>query len=229
MRQAVIFTLLSCTLITAAPAVARESRDRAQAARKPPYDWVLVDGDGDNPSRGVGGGMMSGSRQDLDRARALRREYGDPLLYVERGGRAWIFRDGGLVSRVHAAMAPTEELGKRMSALGEKMSAIGDEQRVIGDKMGLIGNKMGKIGGELARIAPEDPRRAGLQDEMSRLQTEMEPLQDEMSVLSTRMQPLSDEMSRHGKEMKRLSERAQAEITEIIEDGFAQGLARELK
>jgi bla regulator protein blaR1 len=217
MRQAVIFTLLSCTLISAAPAVA-EDRARAQAERQPPYDWVLVDGERD---------LMGGSADDLRRARA-QKEGDAPLLYARRGERAWVFREASVLSRVRAAWAPVGEVGKRMEAVGERMREVGERQRAVGEKMRGVGTRMGKIGAELARLEHDDPRRQPLRDEMDALQRQMDPLQDEMTVIAREMDPLSGEMKRHGAEMKRLSAEAQLELARIIDDARARGLGREV-
>ncbi len=214
MKQAIIFTLLSCTMISAAPAVAKD-----RAARQPPFDWVLVEGDNNK---------MSGSMEMVGRARGQQQD-DEPLLYVERDGRAWVFREQVVIDRVRASWAPADALGKKMGKLGDKMSEIGDRQSALGKKMGAIGNEMGRVGREMAGLHPDDDRRERLQAEMERLQEQMEPLQEQMQELNAQMQPYSDEMSRLGKEMSRLSARAQEELADTVDDALASGLGREVK
>jgi chromosome segregation ATPase len=217
MRQAIIFTLLSSTLISSAPAVAEK-----RASRQPPYDWVLIDGDDNN---------MSGSMDMLKRAQALTQD-GERLLLIEQrggGGKAWTFREPVVLDQVTVAWAPVEELGDRMGALGDRMGALGDRQGRLGDKMGVIGDKMGKLGSELASLAPDNPRRDRVQAEMQRLQDDMRPLQQAMEKLNLEMRPMSEEMQGYSKQMEKLSEKAQADLVRIIDNALAQGLGKQVR
>src|SRR5687768_8238286 len=60
-----------------------------EARADPDKGWVIVDGESNT---------MSGSMEDVEAARALRRN-GEPLIYARRGDKAWVIRDPAVVAR----------------------------------------------------------------------------------------------------------------------------------
>jgi hypothetical protein len=74
---------------------------------------------------------MSGSTDDLSRARALRvgRE---GLLYVRSGGSAYVIRDAATLRQARLIFGPQEALGEQQAKLGSRQAALGSAASNVG-------------------------------------------------------------------------------------------------
>ena len=209
MRVSITHSLIFPVLLLALPA--RADRD------KPDTAWVLVEADNNH---------MSGSVEDLEVAKAQQR--GDePLLYVRRGGQAWVLRDAGSLARVRAAWAPADAVGEKMEPLGKKMNLLGKYMNQVGSKMNPIGQRMGELGALMA--GGDDQDRAAAREEMDRLQVKMDGLNKKMQALNEEMQPLSREMERLGKEMQKVAKKCEAATLAVLDDAIARGIAEPVR
>ena len=95
--------------------------------------YVLMTGDGNN--------MMSGTSDDIRRARSLRAGNA-PLLYVRENGAAYVIRDPAILRRAETIMEPQRELGRRQGELGRQQGELGRQQGALGAEQGRLGRLM---------------------------------------------------------------------------------------
>src|SRR3712207_4029658 len=74
---------------------------------------------------------MSGSTDDLRRARRLRRGE-EALLYVRQDGAAYVIRDAATLRRAEALFEPQRAMGARQAELGSRQAALGGRQAELG-------------------------------------------------------------------------------------------------
>ena len=146
---------------------------------------------------------MSGSTDDLQRARALRHG-GEALLYVrEPDGSAYVIRDPATLRQARALFAPQE--------------ALGEQQGQLGRQQGKIGARQGKLGAEQARLgmlqASSPPREAA---ELARQQGELGRQQGE----------LGRKQGALGREQGRLAQIASEKLRALLADAMRRGLAK---
>jgi hypothetical protein len=165
---------------------------KAGSASTPIDAWVMVRAG----SREV---RMSGSTRDIKRARALQQS-GESLLYLRRGGKAYVVRDVASLDRVDALWAPMEAQGKKMDALGKQMDPLG--------------KKMDALGKRMERTHDTDE-----QDALSR----------QMDELGRQMDELGRQMDALGKEMDRLGKKAEDELAVLVDELVKSGKATEVK
>lgn len=152
---------------------------------------------------------MSGSMQDLERAKALRvgRE---GLLYVRTGGAGYVIRDAATLRQAELIFAPQQALGARQAALGSRQAALGKRQAELGAQQARLG----------ARQAAASPRAAG---ELGRQQGLLGRQQD---VLGRQQGELGTEQAQLGREQHRLGIEADAKIRALVADAIRSGVAR---
>ena len=156
-----------------------------------------------------GSAMMSGSTDDISRARSLRT--GDaPLLYVRENGVAYVIRDAAMLRRAQEIMAPQQELGRRQGALGKQQGELGRRQGALGAEQGRIGRMMAD-----ARV-----RELG---ELGRRQGE---LGRQQAALGTQQAALGRRQAELGREQARLAEAAQPQFRALVEDAIQRGRAQ---
>lgn len=162
-------------------------------------------------SAGEGSVSMSGSTDDIERARAVR--MGDePLLYVRHGGASYVIRDAATLRRAHALFEPQRVLGERQAELGSRQAALGSRQAALGADQARLGarqaNASARERGELGRQ----------QGELGRRQSE---LGEQQSALGRRQAAL-------GREQARLGREANAALQLLVADAIRSGTAHRL-
>ena len=95
---------------------------------------------------------MSGSTDDISRARAFRRG-SEALLYVRENGAAYVIRDPATLAQAQELFRPEEELGARQGELGQRQGELGRRQGELGAQQGELGRQQGELGREQARLA----------------------------------------------------------------------------
>jgi hypothetical protein len=164
--------------------------------------YVLLAAGGQNTT-------MSGSTDDLKRARALRvgRE---GLLYVRRGGGAWVIRDSATLRSAGAIFAPQEALGARQAELGQRQAALGERQAALGVEQGRIGLRQASASASLDR-------------ELERRQLE---LGRQQAALGQQQEALGRRQSALGREQERLAGEADSKFHALLADALRRGVAR---
>lgn len=174
--------------------------------------WVYVEGE----SR-----TMSGSSGDAERALAARR--GDePLLYVRRGGDAWVVRDPGLLAEARRILEPVLALGRQQGELGGSQGALGGEQGALGSRQAALGAEQGELAAEQTRLSGELARlRADLAEvdqrhrqageaERPALAARRQELREGIDALEERMRALADEQRELGERQRALGDEQRA-------------------
>ncbi len=160
-------------------------------------------------SRGSDSVTMSGSTDDLRRARALRAGR-EALLYVRRGGVSYAIRDSGTLDRAAAIFAPQHALGERQAELGSQQAALGRRQAALGDEQGRIGRQQ----------SGASPRRAVAlgrqQDELGRQQ----------NILGEQQNALGRQQDSLGREQNRLAREADAQFDALLAEALRSGVAQ---
>ena len=180
------------------------------AAESARHGWA----DGDSyilMNAGENGSMtMHGSGSDLRRARELRTGT-EPLLYIRRGGKAYVVRDAALLQQAQAIFKPQQELGRKQAALGARQAALGTRQAELGAKQAELASRQ-----VASRGGSEDY--AHQQGELGRQQ----------GALGEQQGALGQEQGKLGEQQARLGREAQAKFRVLVDDAIRRGLAREI-
>jgi hypothetical protein len=183
---------LSALAMSAAPAAAADSR----------INYVLF-------SPGSESLSMSGSTDDIDRARALRRG-NEALLYVREGGATYVIRDPATLAQARALFRPQEELGARQGELGRRQGELGEQQ-------GKLGAEQGRLGALQANSPPREAAALAIQQgELGRRQGELGEQQGE----------LGRQQGELGREQARLAAIAQEKLRALVADALRRGIAQ---
>ncbi|HWT12220.1 MAG TPA: hypothetical protein VN231_05670 [Allosphingosinicella sp.] len=153
--------------------------------------------------------MMSGSTEDLHRARSVRVGQ-EGLLYVRRGGEAFVIRDSETLRRAAAIFEPQQALGAQQAELGSRQAALGQRQARLGAAQAELGRQQ----------AGASPRRA---EELGRRQDALARQQD---ALGRQQDALGREQDALGREQDRLAGVADARLRDLVAEAFQSGLAR---
>ncbi|HEX9933235.1 MAG TPA: hypothetical protein VGB08_10375 [Allosphingosinicella sp.] len=193
-----VVAALSGLLVLASPAAtASAAQERADR-----MSYVLL-------SPGGTSATMSGSTDDMRRARSLRNGQ-EGLLYVRRGGAAWVIRDAETLRRAQALFASQQALGAQQGELGSRQAALGQRQAALGAEQGRLGRQ----------LAGASPRRS---EELSRQQEELgrrqEALGEQQEALGRRQEAL-------GREQERLGREAEAGMRSLVADAIRRGVAQ---
>ena len=160
--------------------------------------------------------MMSGSTDDLRRARALRVGR-DGLLYVRQRGAAYVIRDPATLRRAEAIFEPQQALGARQAELGSRQAALGSRQAALGAEQARLG----------ARQAAATPRQAaalaGRQSELGRQQDALGRQQD---ALGRQQDALGRQQDALGREQDRLGREARERLRALLAEAIRSGVAR---
>lgn len=160
-------------------------------------------------SQGSSSTTMSGSTDDLRRARALRAGQ-EALLYVRRGGAAYVVRDPATLRRAEAIFEPQQAMGARQAELGSRQAALGSRQAALGAEQARLG----------ARQASASPALAA---DLGRQQSALGRRQDE---LGRQQDALGRRQSALGREQARLAREAEVKFRALLADALERGLAR---
>ncbi len=153
-------------------------------------------------SEGSRSTTMSGSTEDLSRARALRKG-SEALLYVRQGGAAYLIRDAATLRRAEAIFEPQQALGARQAELGSRQAALGSRQAALGAQQARLG----------ARQASASPRQ---QEALGRRQEELGRQQD----------ALGRQQDALGRQQDALGREADAKFRALLADALERGVAR---
>ena len=159
--------------------------------------------------RGSRSSTMSGSTEDLDRARSLRTG-SEGLLYVRHGGAAYVIRDPATLRQAEAIFEPQQALGARQGELGSRQAALGRRQSQLGAEQARLG----------IRQASASPQRQG---ELGRQQG---ALGRQQHALGEQQNALGRQQSAIGREQSRLARIADARIRDLVAEAFRRGTAQ---
>ena len=152
--------------------------------------------------QGTDSSMMSGSIEDMQRARAHRAGK-EALLYIRDGRGAYLIRDAGYLRRAEAIFKPQQIVGAQQGELGRRQGELGKRQGELGRKQGELGRQQAEAP---PRLAAELGRQQG---ELGRQQGELGRQQGEL-----------------GKEQARLAHEANAKVRVLLAEAIQHGVAQ---
>jgi hypothetical protein len=157
---------------------------------------------------GSGSTSMSGSMEDLRRAKALR-VGSEALLYVRDGSGAYVIRDAATLRQARAIFEPQEALGARQAELGSRQAALGSRQAALGAQQARLG----------ARQAAAPRRAVALSAQMDELSRQQQALGEQQAALGRQQAAL-------GEQQHRLAGEAQARFRALLAEAIRRGVAQ---
>jgi hypothetical protein len=157
---------------------------------------------------GSGGADMSGSMEDLRRAKSLRVD-SEGLLYVREGGAAYVIRDAATLRRAKSFFEPEEALGARQNELGSHQTALGEQQSKLGTEQAVLSKRE-------ANSSHREATDLGRQEQA--LSSEEEALGRQQEALGRRQEEL-------GREQSRVSAIAAGQVMALFHEALRLGLA----
>jgi hypothetical protein len=160
--------------------------------------------------------MMSGSTDDITRARALRHG-NEALLYARVNGVAYIIRDPATLRSAAALFRPQSEMGAKQAELGSRQAELGSRQAALGAQQAHIGALQ-------SDARPSEQAEFGRQqDALGRQQDALGRQQDE---LGKQQDALGRQQDALGREQDRLGQIARAKFDALLSDAIRRGLAQ---
>lgn len=167
--------------------------------------------------------MMSGSTDDITRARSLRHG-NEALLYARVNGVAYIIRDPETLRSAGAIFRPQAEMGSKQAELGSRQAELGSRQAALGAQQAALGAKQAHIGALQSDARPSEQAEYGRQqDELGRQQDALGRQQDE---LGKQQDALGQQQDALGREQDRLGRIARDKFDALLADAMRRGLAQ---
>lgn len=168
------------------------------------YGYVFFDA-------GSRGAEMSGSIEDVRRAKALRTG-DDGLLYVRQDGAAYVIRDAATLAKAKALFEPQEALGRQQAELGSRQAALGRDQAQLGAQQAALGRRQ-------VSLSPDADA------ELSRQQAE---LGRQQAALGKRQGDLGRQQAELGRQQAEAGRIAEQQIRALLDEAVRSGLAKRI-
>ena len=167
--------------------------------------------------------MMSGSTDDITRARKMR-VGSEPLLYVRQGAERYIIRDPATLRAAGAIFKPQAELGAQQGELGSRQAELGSRQAALGAQQAKLGAQQARLGAQQSDARPSEQAEYGRQqDELGRQQDALGRQQDE---LGKQQSALGEQQDALGREQDRLGRIAREKFDSLLADALRRGIAQ---
>lgn len=210
----------------------------------PRYVMMLDSTDCEDTSCNV---SMSGTDEDLEHARKLRRKISGPFIWFERDEKSYVITDGAFLAKVKALFAPEDALGRQEDELGRQEDALGKQEDSLGEQEDNIKVKVPDISPDIKRVQEELEalRRDGAtQSELGRLQSELGALQGrvgryqsgagsqqaeigrQQAELGQKQAALGRQQAELGRQQAEISRRASQQLRGMFDDAIAKGIAK---
>ncbi len=170
---------------------------------------------------------MSGSTDDVGKAKSLRGSSKGDLLWFRRGGKEYVIRDSALLRQVQDLYKPVSELGARQGELGGRQGALGGKQGALGARQGALGAELGAIAADRARRGDADDR--DLERREKEINRKMEDLSRQMEDLGRQQEELGRQQEELGRQQEAASARADKELHELMDRAIRSGAAQEVR
>ena len=152
---------------------------------------------------------MSGSSEDLERARELRNGE-ESFLYMRRGDSVYVIRDPETLARAEAIFEPQSRLGAQQAELGSRQAALGARQAELGAEQAALAHRQhGASRDRIAELGRQQAELGRRQGELGREQGELGRQQGEL-----------------GREQGRLAREAQVALAALVEEARERGVAQ---
>jgi hypothetical protein len=194
-----IWAAAAATTLVCGPSLAAASAGTAQAGERASYILFGTD------KHGV---TMSGSTEDLRRARAAR-VGGEALLYFREGNTTYVVRDPATLREAQLIFEPQQALGLQQAALGARQAELGGRQAALGGEQARLG----------ARQANARPRDAV---ELGRRQAALGRQQD---ALGQQQKALGQQQNELGRRQNLLAREADTKLRVLLAEAIRRGVA----
>ncbi|HEV2489542.1 MAG TPA: M56 family metallopeptidase [Candidatus Acidoferrales bacterium] len=190
---------------------------------------------------------MSGSEEDLQHARNLRKKINGDFIWFEHDEKSYIITDQDFIAKAKALFAPEEALGKQQDELGRQQDELGRQQDALGEKMDGVKVKIRDITPELEQIRArmkELEATGATQEELGRLQSRLGELQSEVghsqseagvgqseigrqqAELGRKQGELGRRQGELGRQQGELAKKASQQLRGMFEDAISKGIAK---
>jgi hypothetical protein len=196
--------------LTAAAQPAPQSKRKASSTPSTPVhpgaveSYVIISGDK---------ATMSGSTDELRRARGFRLKVGDEYVWFRQSGKSYIVRDPDTVRAANTFFEPLADLERHQSELGELESRIGELQSRLSEQQNSIRTSLPDLTRELERIK-EKMDATGTPEQLGKLQTMLAEIEEKIAdaqwKIGDRQAKIGDEQSKLGERQAALGERQAA-------------------
>jgi beta-lactamase regulating signal transducer with metallopeptidase domain len=190
---------------------------------------------------------MSGSDEDLDHARELRRKISGDFIWFERDEKSYVITDPAFIAKAKALFAPEDALSKQQDELSRQQDALSKQQDALSEQQDSVKVKVPDISPDIKRIQGELDalRQSGatqselgrLQSELGQLQSQMGRYQSEAGVQQSQIGRQQGELGRQqgelgrkqgdlGRQQGELARKASQQLREMFNDAIANGIAK---
>jgi hypothetical protein len=152
---------------------------------------------------------MSGSRDDWRRAQALRNGK-EGLLFVRRGGTAFVIRDAATLRKADAIFEPQRALGAKQAELGSRQADLGARQA--------------RLGAEQARFGVQQA--SSSTDRAEQLRRQQDALGRQQGELGRRQGELGRQQGELGRQQGELARLAEAKLRDLVAEAVQRGVAQ---
>ncbi len=155
---------------------------------------------------------MSGSIQDMERARSLR-SGSEGLLYIRDGNAAYVIRDAATLRQAELAFEPQNALGAQQGELGSRQGALGRRQAELGREQAQLGVRQ-------ANASPGRVRDLGRQQAA---------LGQRQAELGRQQAELGRQQAALGREQARLGRLAAEKLRTLLAEAIRRGVAQRVR
>jgi beta-lactamase regulating signal transducer with metallopeptidase domain len=186
--------------------------------------------------------FMSGSSDDADTARELRRKVGHDVLFFRRGEARYVIDDPAVLKRAKAIFEPQIRLGEEQAELGSRQAELGSQQADLGAAQAQLGGQQARLSARQARLASEQARHnldgrdnrdlEALMSELARQERHLGEQQSELGVqqgaLGEKQSELGEQQGRLGEHQGEVAEKARVQLRALLERALAEGQTKRI-
>lgn len=191
---------------------------------------------------------MSGSDEDLEHARKLRKNIKGPFIWFERDEKSYVITDAPFIAKVKALFAPEDALARQEDELGRKEDELGKQEDALGEQQDNVKVNVPDISPDIERIRTEieelRKENGATQSELGRLQSELGALQNQIGRYQSRagvqqsgigrqqgdlgrqQAELGRKQAELGRQQAEISRNATRQLRGMFDDAIAKGIAK---
>lgn len=202
-------------------------------------NYVIVSGNSESIT-------MSGSDEDAEHAKELKKTIHSDFIWFRRGDRSYVIRDQATVDRARKLWAGAEELDKRNEELGKQNEELGKQQEELGERMEKVQVQVPELTVQIDKLKAElqAMNSSATMEQMGKIQEEIGELQEkigkaqarageEQGKLGEQMGALGEKQGKIGEEQGRIGERQEAaarqasrKMKSLLVEAVANGTAQ---
>lgn len=191
---------------------------------------------------------MSGSDEDLEHARKLRKNIKGPFIWFERDEKSYVITDASFIAKAKALFAPEDALGKQEDELGRQEDALGKQEDALGEQEDSVKVKIPDLSADIDHVRAEleqlRKESGATQSELGRLQSELGALQSQVGRYQSRagvqqsgigrqqgelgrqQAELGRKQAELGRQQAEISRNAMRQLRGMFDDAISKGVAK---